>query len=80
MPEKGGMVGLAGFEPAISWVPGETGAPKPRGLSGRIEDIPGPLDLAIRQPRRSPPKCDVALALTFTGSVNLSSDASLSYP
>ena len=57
------MVGLAGFEPAISWVPGELIRSQAtrivrthRGLSSRpgYPTAPG-----------LPPRCDVALALTL---------------
>jgi len=42
------LVGLAGFEPAISWVRGHrVMAPKPRGQSGLFISL---LDLASRQP------------------------------
>ena len=64
--EKGGMVGLAGFEPAISWVPGATAhslpshADCPDASRIMLSSRPG-----YPTAPRSPPKCDVALALTF---------------
>lgn len=43
------MVGLAGFEPAISWVPGETDCSQATRIV-RTHRGYCPLDLAIRQP------------------------------
>ena len=50
MPEKEGMVGLAGFEPAISWVPGVTDRSQATRIVRTHRGYRCPLDLAIRQP------------------------------
>ncbi len=44
------MVGLAGFEPAISWVPGAIDRSQATRIVRTHRGYPGPLDLAIRQP------------------------------
>src|SRR6266581_5513322 len=44
------MVGLAGFEPAISWVPGVIEHSQATRIVRTHRGYPGPLDLAIRQP------------------------------
>jgi hypothetical protein len=58
------VVGLAGFEPAISWVLGYHTAPKPRGQSRLLNR--SLLDLASRQPLEARARAGFALALTMS--------------